>query len=187
MDVKIAGGKFRGKKLQIPDSFQDFRPTKSMVREAVCSSIQQDIAGSKILELCAGSGVFSLELLSRGAEFATAVELSADRASYIVKTAQQIGLSDDIRVVQSSVEAYLESLSQDESYDIIFFDPPYYTDELTQYIPRTLERLTDYGVLIFEFASDDTYVKTLSSPEGFEYREKKYGKSSIRYYRRNEE
>lgn len=186
MDVKIAGGKFRGRKIVIPASFQDFRPTKSMVREAICSSIQQDIHGASVLELCAGSGVFSLELLSRGAEAVTAVELSAQRAAFIEKCALEVGVSNRVSVFAQGVQQYLGA-EPEGFHDIIFFDPPYYEDALADCILPALQLLSDYGVLIFEYATDDAYVKALPNPEGYRVRTKKYGKSSIRYYRKSEE
>lgn len=187
MDVKIAGGRFRGRKLVIPESFQDFRPTKSMVREAVCSSIQQDIAGARALELCAGSGVFSLELISRGAKLVTAVERSSDRAAFVQKTALAMGLEKELQVVEGAVDTFLGTLSASDQFDIIFFDPPYYDDSLTDQVQRVLPHLSPYGVLVFEYASDDAYASALAYPEGFTCRSKKYGKSTIRYYRHCEE
>lgn len=187
MDIKIAGGTFRGKKLVIPETFQDFRPTKSMVREAVCSSIQADISGANALELCAGSGVFSFELISRGATKVTAVELSEQRAAFISTTASQMGVEKKLSVINESVIAYLKRLSKTETHDIIFFDPPYYIDALTDVVPVALQHLSDYGVLIFEYATDDMYAQSLAVPEGFEARRKRYGKSTIQYFRKSEE
>lgn len=187
MDVRIAGGKFRGRKIVIPESFQDFRPTKSMVREAVCSSIQADIAGAKVLELCAGSGVFSFELLSRGADSVVAVELSSLRADFIEKTAAELGIQGQITIKCMSAQQYFQNNPVDELFDVIFFDPPYYDNDLSDLIVEALQSLSSYGVLVFESATDDSYVESVTLPDGVDIKSRKYGKSFIRYYRKSEE
>lgn len=187
MDVKIAGGKFRGRKLTIPATFQDFRPTKSMVREAVCSSIQQDIPGAKVLELCAGSGVFSLELISRGAAQVTAVERSPQRVEFIRSTVDAMALALQVSVYEGGVKEFLDTLSESDVFDIIFFDPPYYDDALTELVYQVLPHLSPYGVFVFEYATDDVFAAGLEQPHGFTVRSKKYGKSTIKYYRQSEE
>ncbi len=147
MDVAISAGKFKGKKLRIPESIIDFRPTKLMVREAICSSIMMDIVDSNTLELCGGSGVFSLELLSRGANHATIVELDPKRSTLITKFSEELSVVSDTKVINGDVKGTLDKI--DGSFHIIFFDPPYYTDELADCIPKALGLLSPGSILIF--------------------------------------
>lgn len=184
MDVQISAGRFKGKKLRIPDSATDFRPTKQMVREAICSSLQMETAGAKVLELCAGSGVFSFEMVSRGATHATMVELSADRVKLIRQTAVELAVTSQISLIAGDLIASIKSLT--DSYDIIFFDPPYKQNDLTALIPQACSRVASGGVLIFEHASDDQFALEFPEPEGFRCKSKKYGQSTIRYFRREE-
>lgn len=185
MDVSICAGKFKGKKLRFPDAFSDFRPTKLMVREAVCSSIQMDIVNAQVLELCGGSGVFALELLSRGAEQATVVELNSKRAEAIKTVAADLGVDPSVDVKAADIKDVVPKL-KDATFDIIFFDPPYYTDDLAMLIPEVLDLVAPGGVCIFEHASDDKFIDSVDIPHTFKEKKKKYGKSTIRYYRSKE-
>lgn len=184
MDVSISAGRFKGKKLKFSDDQSDFRPTKLMVREAICSSIMIDIVDSNILELCGGSGVFTLELMSRGAVKATVVELDLNRARMISRFSKELGIEGDITVRNEDVADSLGSLSK--GYHIIFFDPPYYTDNLAGLIPQVLNLLAPGGVMIFEHASDDRFVDSVEIPGSFKEKKKKYGQTTIRYYRSKE-
>lgn len=184
MDVSISAGRFKGKKLRFPDNQSDFRPTKLMVREAICSSIMVDIVDSNVLELCGGSGVFTLELMSRGASKATVVELDSGRARIISRFSNELGISNEVTVVQGDVADSIGRLG--EGYHIIFFDPPYYTDNLADMIPKALDLLASGGILIFEHASDDTYIDSVQISSGYKVKKKKYGQTTIRYYRNKE-
>jgi 16S rRNA (guanine966-N2)-methyltransferase len=184
MDVAISAGKFRGKKLRVPETATDFRPTKLMVREAICSSIMMDIVDADVLELCGGSGVFSLELLSRGAERATVVELDRSRAQLIGRFRDELSLDTQMKIINESVVTAIQKLAGE--YHVIFFDPPYYTDDLASLIPEVLSLLASGGVLIFEHASDDSFVGSVDIPDGYKEKIKKYGQTTIRYYRKKE-
>jgi len=182
MDIQISAGRFRGKKLRVPEAASDFRPTKQVVREAVCSSLQMDIAGANVLELCAGSGVFSFELLSRGAEHATLIESSLERCGFIRKVTQELMLEQSVVLYPGDVLSALKSISG--KYDIIFFDPPYYEDHLTMLISQVVELLTENGVLVYESATDDLFVDKIAVPDGFCVKSKKYGQTMIRFFRK---
>ena len=182
MELRIIGGVYRGTKLVLPDS-QQFRPTKNRVREAITSSLLQDIPNASVLELCAGSAIMSLELLSRGAEKATAVELEKKRGTLFFQALKQPLLKEKLTWITADVATFLSSDTSE--YDIIFFDPPYYTNELTDLLPQALTLLHPHGVLLFESATDDAYVaQVFSLLEGISIKEKRYGKSYIRTIRK---
>src|SRR5271156_5283664 len=64
--VRIIGGAWRGRRVQFPDS-PGLRPTPDRVRETLFNWLQQSIAGTRCLDLFAGSGALGIEALSRGA------------------------------------------------------------------------------------------------------------------------
>ena len=64
--MRVITGSRRGKKLKTLEAL-DTRPTTDMVKEAVFSAIQFDVAGSQVLDLFAGSGQMGIEALSRDA------------------------------------------------------------------------------------------------------------------------
>ena len=114
----------------------DVRPTAERARQAYFNIISERIEGARFLDLFAGSGIFALEALSRGASAATAVDLSRQNAAAISKQAQTLGI--DVEMIASDVLKALSSLAG-RPFDIVYADPPYdYTsyDELLLGIDR---------------------------------------------------
>ncbi|MGN0893506.1 MAG: 16S rRNA (guanine(966)-N(2))-methyltransferase RsmD [Succinivibrio sp.] len=125
-DVKILGGKFRGKVLHVLDN-EGLRPTPSRVRETIFSWLSQDISNAKVLDLFAGSGALGFEAFSRGASDVTLVEVNRD--NYLnLKNCVNNFKTDSIRVLNTNAISFLEG--SDEQFDIVFIDPPYKCSEL---------------------------------------------------------
>ena len=184
MELKIIGGIYRGLKLSLDDANSDFRPTKNQIREALMSILVADIAKASVLELCAGSAIISLEFLSRGATKAVAVEKEPARIRKIGNLIKGREIETNFNFIQSDTESYLAHCT--ETFDLVFFDPPYYSNELTDTIPKVFSLLNEYGILIYEFASDDSYATMIiSSLQGCSTTYKKYGNSSIAIIRSN--
>src|SRR5690606_4806720 len=59
-EVRIIGGKWRGRKLVFPDH-PGLRPTLGRVRETLFNWLRSDVAGSRCLDLFAGSGALGFE------------------------------------------------------------------------------------------------------------------------------
>lgn len=88
MAIRITGGEFRGRLLDVPG--KGVRPTQDKVRAAVFSSLQAVIPGARVLDLFAGAGAFGLEALSRGAAFACFVESDHKALLYLAKNAERL-------------------------------------------------------------------------------------------------
>src|SRR6202453_2158018 len=71
--VRIIGGSWRGRRVHFPDS-PGLRPTPDRVRETLFNWLQHSIAGTRCLDLFAGSGALGLGALSRGAREGVFVE-----------------------------------------------------------------------------------------------------------------
>jgi 16S rRNA (guanine966-N2)-methyltransferase len=100
------------------------RPTPDRVRETVFNWLSPVVAGSRCLDLYAGTGVLGLEALSRGAREARFVE--GDRALAEALEAQIEALAAEATVICGRVEDVLARAPQ-ERFDIVFLDPPYET------------------------------------------------------------
>jgi 16S rRNA (guanine966-N2)-methyltransferase len=84
--ARVIAGEAGGRRLAVPDG-RDTRPTSDRAREglfATVSSIVGPLAGTKVLDLYAGSGAVGLEALSRGAEHVLLVENGA-RATRVIR------------------------------------------------------------------------------------------------------
>lgn len=83
-----------------------------------------DIEGKRILDLYAGSGSLGIEALSRGATQCTFVEADRFAVIDIKNNVQRAKLSEKSMITKQKAIPFLSN--QDEnSYDIVFADPPY--------------------------------------------------------------
>jgi 16S rRNA (guanine966-N2)-methyltransferase len=121
MTLRVIGGAWRGRKLHFPP-IEAIRPTPDRVRETVFNWLQMDVAGSRCLDLFAGSGALGLEALSRGAGRVVFVEFDPEAARHLSQTLDELEC-DRGTVVRSDAKRYL--VGPAEPFDIVFLDPPY--------------------------------------------------------------
>src|SRR2546426_4881618 len=88
--MRIIGGTAAGRILKVPKGFA-VRPTPDLVRQAIFNSLGPRVAGTRVLELFAGTGALSLECLSRGAVSAVCVERSSRHAELLRQNLQLAG------------------------------------------------------------------------------------------------
>ena len=148
MKLRIVAGILGGRCVRVAPGESGFRPTQQKVREAVASMVSHRIPGARVADVCAGSGVFGLEMLSRGAARAEFVESDRRRALLIRENAGELGVEDRCRVLPVDVRSYVRR--RRDRHDLIYYDPPYALDELAALIKPLLRRLTPGGLLIFE-------------------------------------
>jgi 16S rRNA (guanine(966)-N(2))-methyltransferase RsmD len=123
-EVRVTGGMLRGRNVSVP-SRGGARYTSSKVRAAIFDSIGS-VEGFRVLDLFAGSGLFSIEALSRGAEHAVCVEKNRAMASVLRGNLDRLGLDKDCVVLNMDVIYAVPVLSRKgASFDLIFMDPPY--------------------------------------------------------------
>lgn len=119
--LRITGGEHRGRRIPVPRDHQ-LRPTSDKARQAFFNIVGEHVVDAKFLDLFAGTGIFSLEALSRGAARAVAVDVSKRAATQLDETASRLGV--ELEVVTADVFKALTTLSG-EPFDIVFADPPY--------------------------------------------------------------
>ena len=126
--MRIIAGKFKGRRLKTPKT-SAIRPTIDRVKESVFSILKNEIANARFLDLCAGSGSIGLEAMSRGAASVTFVDRDPDSIQLIRSNLHLCGLDSKVHKIQlrkSSVQKAIRALGKKlESYDLIYFDPPY--------------------------------------------------------------
>jgi 16S rRNA (guanine966-N2)-methyltransferase len=130
--VRIIGGGWRGRRVNFPD-VPGLRPTPDRVRETLFNWLQHDIAGTRCLDLFAGSGALGLEALSRGAKELVFVEQATAAARTLQEQLTRLGAGSAGRVMEMGASRYLSSPSQ--AFDIVFLDPPFGRDALAEYVP----------------------------------------------------
>jgi 16S rRNA (guanine966-N2)-methyltransferase len=123
--IRIIGGSLRGRRIKVPDS-EDLRPTPDRVRETLFNWLSPHLAGTRCLDLFAGSGVLGFEALSRGAAYVEMIDSSPRVIDHLKKTLIEFGGNHIVVIRQANVPAQLNHPSQ--PFDIIFIDPPYQQD-----------------------------------------------------------
>jgi 16S rRNA (guanine(966)-N(2))-methyltransferase RsmD len=139
------------------------RPTSDRLRETLFNVIAPRIEGTRFLDLCAGSGAVGIEALSRGAAHVTFVDRSRKMCGLVESNLDLVRIPEDATdVVQSVAEEFLRrplgrrgrpGQLPMESWDLVYFDPPYATDYLgvlKLFGVKTGALLAENGCLIVE-------------------------------------
>jgi 16S rRNA (guanine966-N2)-methyltransferase len=130
--VRIIGGGWRGRRVNFPD-IPGLRPTPDRVRETLFNWLQHDIAGARCLDLFAGSGALGLEALSRGAKELVFVEQAVAAARGLQEQLTRLGGAGKAQVVEMGAARFLRTPAP--PFDIVFLDPPYGREALSEYVP----------------------------------------------------
>ncbi|MBE6876899.1 MAG: 16S rRNA (guanine(966)-N(2))-methyltransferase RsmD [Ruminococcus sp.] len=146
--MRVITGKARGIRLKTLEGL-DVRPTTDRVKEGMFSAIQFEISGARVLDLFAGSGQLGIEALSRGAKQSVFVDQSAESLNIVKENLKKTSLIDFAEVHQKSAEQYIR-LCPDESFDLIFLDPPYRNQILEKILPEISRILRPGGKIIAE-------------------------------------
>jgi 16S rRNA (guanine966-N2)-methyltransferase len=164
------------------------RPTSDRVREAIFSGLESRdaVAGSRVLDLYAGSGALGLEAASRGAASVTLVDNSKEAAAACRKNAAHIlksaprGRAVAIDVSSSPAQSFVAAARQ--FWDIVFIDPPYELGraEITHNLEALVPRLSPDAVIVLERSSRDA---ALTPPDGLTLdRRRDYGDTALYYF-----
>jgi 16S rRNA (guanine966-N2)-methyltransferase len=188
--VRISSGGLKGRKIGSRKAFRgktrdELRPTSAKVREALFDILRNDVAGAVFLDLYAGTGAVGFEALSRGAEKAYMVESNPVRFHALNDAIGHMGLYG--RAFSSREEALsflAKASSSGISFDLIFADPPYASDEIEKILPFIDLRdvLKTGGCLVIEHPAKKCLNFTpLSLKMVKNYR---YGDTSLTLYRK---
>lgn len=121
--MRIIRGKYGRRRFNVPTNITA-RPTTDFARENIFNVIENmvDIEGLRCLDLFAGTGAVSFELLSRGAASVTSVEKSATQARFIEKVKQELG-DRNLHLLRTDALRFIRDSST--AFDFVFADPPY--------------------------------------------------------------
>ena len=150
--MRIITGAAKGTKLLTLDGEDVTRPTSERAKEAMFSMIQFEIEGRRVLDLFAGSGQLGLEAMSRGAVYAMFVDASRDAMSVVKKNAEKTHFFSECGYLVSDYRSYLRKISGKECFDIVFLDPPYKSENLSEALLRLHEGeiIKDTGLCVCE-------------------------------------
>ncbi len=155
--MRIITGIYKGRYFDVPRSFKA-RPTTDFAKENIFNVINGylDLDGAEALDLFAGTGSISLELLSRGCNRVVSVEADRDHARFIGQCLKKIGAENDL-LIRGDVFRFVKSCRG--QFDFIFADPPYALEQLPD-IPDLIfahNLLKDGGLLVFEHGKQNDF------------------------------
>lgn len=135
--MRIIRGKYGRRRFDVPSNITA-RPTTDFARENIFNIIENivDIEGIEAVDLFAGTGAVSLELLSRGAAHVTAIEKAATQWKFISRVAAELK-EENLTLVRGDVFRYLSTARQG-SADLVFADPPYDMPAFHEVLPAVM-------------------------------------------------
>lgn len=186
--MRIITGKYKGRHFEVPRSFKA-RPTTDFAKENLFNVLRSyvDFDGASALDLFAGTGSITLELLSRGCSRVVCVERDPFHYRVIEEFLHRLG-DEAATPVRADVFKFLSSASErlredggtsGMQYDIIFADPPYILPNIPDIPDLVLERnlLKPDGVFVLEHGKRDDFQ---SHPRFVEHRA--YGSVNFSFF-----
>lgn len=119
--IRIIGGKWRGRKLHVRDS-EGLRPTTDRIKETVFNWLMPVIREARCLDCFAGSGSLGFEALSRFADSVTFMELDKQNSQLLSENKNRLQADNAIIINGNSL---MELGRIGTPFDVVFIDPPF--------------------------------------------------------------
>jgi 16S rRNA (guanine(966)-N(2))-methyltransferase RsmD len=177
--MRITGGKYRGRVVDVPKGGLEIRPAMDRMRESVFA-VLGDLAGLSFLDLFSGSGIIALEAASRGANSITCVEKDPAKFATLLRN---ISIAEErIECKSMPVERFI--LRNKTPYSIVFCDPPFpyrYRAELLASLEKGFTAARG-GLVLMHFPREAPLPDALHSLSLEDERE--FGRSIVRFYKK---
>ncbi len=147
--MRIISGMRKGLKLKTPDGMNT-RPTTDRVKESIFNLLQFHLPCPLVLDLFAGSGALGIEALSRHCSHAVFVDKNPRSVALVRENLTAARLEENASVFSTDAFSFLAGCQ--ETFDLIFLDPPYNQGFLQPIMDEIANRnlLNENGVIIIE-------------------------------------
>jgi len=127
--MRVVAGIYRSRILKSLKGLA-LRPTSDRLRETLFNVLAPNIAGSRFVDLFAGTGAIGIEALSRGAAEVVFIENHAPAVTLIRRNLESLGIKTGATVLTVDALRGLAMLaartnSGAPAFDHVFLDPPY--------------------------------------------------------------
>lgn len=173
MCMNITGGIYNRQKIKAPDK-NITRPTLSKVRMSVFNTLSAmtEFTGKSFLDMYSGSGIMSLEAISRGFESAVAIEQNKKVYSVIKSNFLRYEKEHDLKLILGDSLKVCKKIEQ--KFDVIYIDPPYFAEIYEKSLEAIKKICNDIVIL--------EHVTEVEIPQNFEIlKQKKYGDKIITF------
>ena len=157
--MRVISGIYKRRRFDVPNSFKA-RPTTDFAKENLFNVLSNNYFdfedGVTALDLFAGTGSISIELVSRGCDKVISVEKDPQHLSFISQVMREVK-TDKCCPVRAAAFKFREKCS--EQLDFIFADPPYALKDLQSIPGRIFENglLKENGLLVLEHGKDQNF------------------------------
>ena len=178
--MRVISGIYKRRRFDVPHSFKA-RPTTDFAKENLFNVLTNNYTdfeeGVTALDLFAGTGSISIELVSRGCDRVISIEKDSQHLAFISQIMREVK-TDKCFPMRADVFRYIEKCS--EQFDFIFADPPYALKELESIPDRIFEKglLKEDGLLVLEHGKDYNFEQ---HPHFIEHRV--YGSVNFSFFR----
>lgn len=180
--MRIITGIYKGRHFDIPRTFKA-RPTTDFAKENLFNVLRGyiDFEDLTALDLFAGTGSITLELLSRGCSRVVCVEQDAQHFSFIAQNIRKLG---DENALPLRADALRFINKSKEAFDFVFADPPYALRELPELPDRVMSSslLKPGALFVLEHGKNNDFS---SHPAFVEHR--CYGSVNFSFFKKGEE
>lgn len=178
--MRVISGIYKRRRFEVPRSFKA-RPTTDFAKENLFNVLNGYVdfeeEGFTALDLFAGTGSISIELVSRGCSKVVSIEKDRQHHAFICDVMRQVKTDKCIPICGDALKYIVRS---GEQFDFIFADPPYALKELAQ-IPNLVfenQLLKPDGLFVLEHGKDNTFAE---HPNFVEHRA--YGSVNFSFFR----
>ena len=204
--MRVVTGEAKGKKLKSPKTIGT-RPIMDRVKTALFDILAPEIQGTRFLDLFAGTGAVGIEALSRGATWATFIEMNPHIIKLIRENLQITGLSDRAETIHADSFKFLQAhqptrlgereqerrlsipaLANGRTYDIIYVAPPQYEEMAARALALldTSSLSTQDGLIIIQVHPKERPGVASVICQNFTLSdERRYGSTLLMFYRRH--
>lgn len=187
--MRVIAGQYRSRPLRSLRGM-DTRPTSDRLRETLFNVLTagnpESLAGTRWLDLFAGTGAVGIEALSRGAAHVVFVESSPAAVKLIRENLASLGITGGFEVVQADVLRALGRIAPDP-VDFVFLDPPYRVAKAYESTLEALSRapaVTEASTIIAEH--DKKFDPGEVVDELLRFRKLVQGDAALSFYRRQD-
>lgn len=155
--MRIIGGIYKRRRFEVPRTFKA-RPTTDFAKENLFNVLSNyiDLEELTALDLFAGTGSISVELVSRGCDKVISVEKEPAHYSFICKVLKELK-TDKCLPIRGDAFKFLSNTR--EQFDLIFADPPYDIRGI-ETIPDLVfshNLLKENGIFVLEHGKSDDF------------------------------
>lgn len=156
--MRVISGIYKRRRFDVPRTFKA-RPTTDFAKENLFNVLIKyiDFTEDKTaLDLFAGTGSISIELLSRGCDKVVSIEKEPSHFAFICKVLKELD-TDKGFPIRGDVFKFINGSR--EQFDFIFADPPYNLNDLSKLPDLIFENnlLKPDGLFVLEHGKENSF------------------------------